>query len=636
MDSHDTHYITKGSKCSKNENNNYIYDNSGNIVVDSVDDLIYEKYIKNNKLENRKNNDRDNYFNLISDNKSHNLIKSINNQLKEKSMKQKNLITLRVIPIEESHKNLTFYIDEDNQINNYSFKNTNYIGEKNLSFTNDKFLVSNISYDDNRSKSKNKSNKHSKVIKQRKKNNSYNKIKNPYRNHKLISNKKINLSPGIIKNRMNKKEKEKNNKSMNKTFSKSFNIKNYNYRYKNEDNNNERNNFSELDNKSLTLKLKLKSNEISSIYIEKDNYTIEKLQKEYILFKPQIQNCYITKQTKSNNNNNFIYTVRNLPLFFRKDNFDIGKYIPIHFIRTSEVNSKEKNKINLSFKNKDSKKNSRLGKIKGKCYHACESLKIINKKNYNEILSKTNKNLLHINKGQIKRNREIPYNDNLLKKIKSIKNKLSINSKNKVLKKENSYNSSVPILSMDSKNKIDNNIYEKNYNKRNKSNINFQLNEILKKKKSINNCPSCLEIIEKTLNKKNHIFDNSKNAQNNKKEKTIIKRNKKNLTHRKIFNNKLIDYCRKDEINKIKIINDNKKLFKDYLNSRKEQKKTKLRKYFSSYNQNYKKTKTLIDNNYNLIEYFSNEDSDSLNNYTKLINIEFPVINSYFHRNNFN
>ena len=105
MESHDTHYIgSKGS--SKNEKNFYKYDKCGNILIDSIDDLIYEKYITNNKKEKIEKNEKDNYSSLINDNKSHNLIKSINNELKEKSIETKNIINLRIIPIKETSKNI--------------------------------------------------------------------------------------------------------------------------------------------------------------------------------------------------------------------------------------------------------------------------------------------------------------------------------------------------------------------------------------------------------------------------------------------------------------------------------------------------------------------------------------------------
>ena len=112
-----------------------------------------------------------------------------------------------------------------------------------------------------------------------------------------------------------------------------------------------------------------------------------------------------------------------------------------------------------------------------------------------------------------------------------------------------------------------------------------------------------------------------------------------NMKYKTIFDKNLF---RNEEMNKLKLTNNksNKNIFnrnyifKEYpANSNNLKNKTKLKKSFSSLNY-FSNNKNNIERRKNLMDYFNCNDSKLLDSYTDLIDIEFPAINSYFHKNN--
>ena len=229
MDRHNTHFISNCSKFSKDENS-YKYDNFGNIIVDSIDDLIYDKYVT---IKNK-----DNKLNLKNDNISHNVISHNNtNKIQNKSNDKKKIINLTInLPLKKNKilnfKKVNFCLNEnENKKINKSFEYTNNIhnykiNDKNYSFINDNFQKSIIIYD-----KKYKNNKKDKIKKNlnndnniQKKNKNINKIKSRYNNKNIDNSKSLSKDTSFKNNNydikndfINKEMKEKNNNSQNIT-----------------------------------------------------------------------------------------------------------------------------------------------------------------------------------------------------------------------------------------------------------------------------------------------------------------------------------------------------------------------------------------------------------------------------------
>ena len=166
---------------------------------------------------------------------------------------------------------------------------------------------------------------------------------------------------------------------------------------------------------------------------------------------------------------------------------------------------------------------------------------------------------------------------------------------------------------------IKNNVKKENtFLYKDENNLNYHMKEYVRHKGKIENCPLCLDMVKKSEYNKNKILNND-NYNNDK------------------INKKLMDYCRKEEINKLKIINiNNRKIiernnsFRDYSRTNKGKNNIQIKKTFNIFNKNKNELKRKV----NLMDYFSNNDSSISNNYTHLIDIEFPAINSYFHKRN--
>ena len=685
MDCHNTHFMTKTSK----DENGYKYDHFGNIIVDSIDDLIYDKYIVknenssinkiNNKIKNlidkknspinseKKNNKKSekNEMNhklssLLDDNKSRNIIKLINinkeNQNIDISLNSKinedKTINIKInIPKNENkksnEKNINIY-ENDNIYNKDNINNINNLNEDNGSSFNDKFLISKIIDNENKenSKDKNKDKNNKKSNEDNLKEISFNgkqknNVKDFFKNkknqenllnlkHKLNDKNRIN-NDNINNNKYNENKKIKkinflnNNKNENKNdFDKSFNMKKrYNKSmiisnfYEKDLNNN---NNIEMNNKSLILKLKLNSNNtsIESINIENEEKRIKKLKKEYIFVKPILTNCFFTKII--NNSIKLINTaVKNKIYFCTKENYVshqiiLGQKYPINLNR---IKSKKHN--NNYKKLKINPKNKSLPK---KC--ALTPLTKFRKKNIDLNSQKRKKNISNKNIGK---------KDDIEKKLL---NQCKINTNKKMIKnnfvkipklKKTKLNNSFLYLSNNNKNKEipifkisdtlgDVTKKENTFLYKDENNLNYHMKEYIKHKGKIENCPLCLEMTKKSEYNKNKIMNNNNNDK---------------------LNKKLMDYCRKEEINKLKIINiNNRKIiernnsFRDYSKTNKAKNNIQIKKSFNSFNKNKNELKRKT----NLMDYFSNNDSSILHNYTHLINIEFPAINSYFHKRN--
>ena len=549
MDRHNTHFISNCSKFSKDENS-YKYDNFGNIIVDSIDDLIYDKYVTIKNNENK--------LNLKNDNISHNVISHNNtNKIQNESIDKKKIINLTInLPLKKNKilnfKKVNFCLNEnENKKINKSFEYTNNIhnykiNDKNYSFINDNFQKSIIIYD-----KKYKNNKIEKIIKNlnndnniKKNNKNINKIKFRYNNKNIDNSKSLSKDTSFKNNNydikndfINKEMKEKNNNSQNITklkystkekkwvnhnnlennkktkknilknknienkahpnINKSYNgPKNY-YKSMNNHNNNYKDliNYTEIKRKRFTLKLRLNSNNtsIESINIENEgNNNIKKLKKEYILFRPILPICYILK--KSNYKNKFIHTVKNKNYFSTKENYIMSqKYLDknIYSINIdNKMNEKTKTNQIVQKINLTKALTPIVKNNKKKIINFNEYKKEFpyNKSSYKSIKDNIRKKILSINKVKSKRNKKM-INNIFLKKTKKC-NKTSMSSSGFLID-NNTFNNKIPLLDI---NDTDRDIIKKiNKEKiifvRNENNNKYHMIGFLKHKGNINKCP---------------------------------------------------------------------------------------------------------------------------------------------------
>ena len=687
MDRHNTHFISNCSKFSKDENS-YKYDNFGNIIVESIDDLIYDKYVTIKKKENK--------LNLKNDNKSYNIIghnntnKTDNESIgKNKLINSKNNLLLKKNIILNFKKANFSSNENENNKNNKSLEYTNnihnyIINDKNYSFINDTFQKPIIIYDekiknnkninkikyrynnkkiDNNSKSLSKEtsfkdnnydNNNDCINKEKKEknNNNQNITKLKY---STKEKKWVNLN-NLEKNKKTKKNILKNKNIQNKTHininkSKSYNGPKNDYKSMNNNSNNYKVliNYTEIKRKRYTLKLRLNSNNtsIESINIENEgNNNIKKLKKEYVLFKPILPICYIVKN--SNYKNRFIHTAKNKNYFSKKENYIISKKYLDKNIDSININNKKTEKIktnqifqkiNLNKKNNIKHLKKALTPIvknnKKKIINFNENIKDLshNKRSYKDIRDNIRKKILSINKVKGNRNKKLT-NNSFLKKTKKSSNKIN-RSYSRFLINNNTFRDKIPLLDI---NDINTSIIKKiNKDKiifvRNENNNKYHMIGFLKHKGNIDKCPICLEMMKNIKN--NNINNDNRNIYENENIKIKYKRN--NSENKKLLNKKIIDFCKKDEINKINLINNEKQyniernsILWEYSKSNKAKKTNIFKKYFSSYN--IIKDKSLKKRKRNFIDYFSNNDSNIMDNYTFLLKNEFPIINSYFHK----
>ena len=361
------------------EKNNYKYDEYGFLKVNSLEDLLYDKFNKymenyiyiyqKNKLENRKRNDN------ISN--KYNLNCLLNND-KTKSMK--------IIVTKKKHKdNNNIYREKENAKNNnkYDTKNNDYINDPYQKFENVFCKSDRNNIDKYYIKRKNK-------IKTNTKENIKNEELNSY----------INEKEGNIKrNRNNSNEFKKENI---KTFRNTIKSNKFSYEQNHENHSNKKDNR----NKNYSVKrihkdILFKIPNLSQYYmtkINKESHFYMKIKKKIpIIEKEYITKNYIKKFKKNNFNKNVISLPESTLCYFEKTNKIIvlnstptlkiiknnqyfitkqiikskkEKTIQIKKMKTTKSKSKKKNKIIKSFP-----------KIKNKKESSTINIRIINPKN---------------------------------------------------------------------------------------------------------------------------------------------------------------------------------------------------------------------------------------------------------------
>ena len=264
-------------------------------------------------------------------------------------------------------------------------------------------------------------------------------------------------------------------------------------------------------------------------------------------------------------------------------------------------------------------------------------------KNNKNIIFPNNKKILSKPKNEAKTNIN---NINNKRKITLRKFDISCNKKcivDTLIKKSISKNKK----KNKNKNKSFNNMgtHLKNNKKNNEKNNNKQIIPILR----INNTNG--DIIKINIKDRTNFYKNgnthncrmrggSRHEKMNKNDTLCLKitniRHKNNNMYNKNenLNKKLIDYCRKEEVNKLKIFNNinRNNVFREYSETNRIKNRNIFKKSYSNFNKYNEKE--LFKRKKNLMDYFNNNDNDSCihNNYTHLISIEFPAINSYFNK----
>jgi hypothetical protein len=361
------------------EKHNYKYDEYGFLKVNSLEDLLYDKFNKymenyiyiyqKNKLENRKRNDN------ISN--KYNLNCLLNND-KNKSMKI-------IITKKKNKDNNNIYREKENAKNNnkYDTKNNDYINDPYQKFENVFCKSDRNNIDKYYIKRKNK-------IKTNTKENIKNEELNSY----------INEKEGNIKrNRNNSNEFKKENI---KTFRNTIKSNKFSYEQNHENHSNKKDNR----NKNYSVKrihkdILFKIPNLSQYYmtkINKESHFYMKIKKKIpIIEKEYITKNYIKKFKKNNFNKNVISLPESTLCYFERTNKIIvlnstptlkiiknnqyfitkqiikskkEKTIKIKKIKTTKSKSKKKNKIIKSFP-----------KIKNKKESSTINIRIINPKN---------------------------------------------------------------------------------------------------------------------------------------------------------------------------------------------------------------------------------------------------------------
>ena len=373
-------------------------------------------------------------------------------------------------------------------------------------------------------------------------------------------------------------------------------------------NNDDLNDSTKLNNKNYMSKLKLNSNHtpIEPMSFENENNRIIKSKYELIFFKPLLSKCYISKVDKAFNK--AIHKVRNKDYIFK--NGSHPNCITNLFINNASNETKKIHDKKKSFSQKYIL--SRMNKYKkiSKNHSKSKSNLLNPKRNIND-----EKNIFFLKKKKKKIINKKMKNKYISEKAKS--KKLFNSPSSKLL---NNRNHSTEKLKL---------FFKVNETNNDKSTINYSLNKDINARN--------YQIKESIRNKENFenfplFFEKMKKNQNGNIIK-IFNNNEKKL------NKKLLDYCRKEEIKKLKINNINRNDFENS-NIFKECSKTCRIKNTFGIQKSFSRLK--INNNNltlkkysNLIDYFVNDDSiilNTKNNYNHIINYEFPAINSYFHR----
>ena len=543
---------------------------------------------------------------LLKDYKPHK-INLINKSNTNNNPKNKNKIIELKINLETKEA----YFNENDNNNEDSISN------------NDKFLISNILNSDNSNSIENKSDKNTIediLIKEKEIN------KNNINFEKI--NNKGNLFnsqyKSITKNRTNKKYNLKINnkeivnkdsfikkKTKNKYYDKSKRFNSMNYIYNIDRDIFDYNNIDEIKNNSLILKLKYNSNNtsIQSINIEEEENKTKKFnKKEKIFVKPILSNCLITKSI--NKIFQLLYSVKNQNYFCTKENyishlmnFKKDNYIPINI---TNIKNKKENKIYTKLK--ISLKNPILSKYISLTPIAKYNNKRIDFSNNNKILSKPKKSIKDYMIKKVIKRYKIDFNN------KNNKNQIFSNSGRLLNKNEN--NKEIPLLKICYINgdiikiNLDKN---KNIIMKDENYIQKNIKAKIKYKENIKNCPLCLKKKDNFLKKQNNLLTNIQNKLNNTFNVHLEKEEIKKITKANNKDNKEIKY-----------------IIKDYSNFNRRNNNNPNKKIVYNYSKNFNNN---LNKKENLIDSLNSNDLNISNNYTHLINIEFPAINSYFHKN---
>ena len=165
MKQHNTHLLSEQS----NEDHGYEYDNFGNVIADSLDDLIYDKFVDIQERKIKKYNDTKNLIKNITKNVSHQyydmippleLDKQIRSKKKSVIVNSINLLSLKDDKIVKKAKRKSM-IDFNRMPKRRNQSEENESENKNNSSFNGKF--------NNNNKNRNKSEKNKKISEDNKK-----------------------------------------------------------------------------------------------------------------------------------------------------------------------------------------------------------------------------------------------------------------------------------------------------------------------------------------------------------------------------------------------------------------------------------------------------------------------------------
>ena len=584
---HNSNFLSKQSK----DENSYRYDNFGNIIADSIDDLIYDKHlrIKNQKSKGRNiklydkssytsnsssspqssiskkekyESEENNHKLKYNDNKSHNLISTINNNKYSSSINSSNEEYKKAKSINIKKNNIISSQNNDNDSKiQYDFKNKdNSTNKEDNGITNDKTLKSNNTnkdinlinintFDDN-----NDSNRAEKIgklenVKQDQENEDLPKEKEEINKNNFVyyenendkfGKKKLKKITFIIEteydnNKENKKTK-KYNKSMNISLHNEDNKINKSFKFK--------------DSKSIVLKLRLNSNNTSveSFDILNDDNKIEnnKSKNKYVLENPISPISYVNKLRITSKK-----TVKNSCYFCTKQNITVHQYnfkkseFPINI--TNRLNKKN-NKIFTKIKINKNKYSSALNKkiLSHKKIPKQKNLKKFKLNNNNNIINKT-----IIKTSKLKRNFIIK------SRLSSNKNKniplLSINNTNGEIFKINLESEKDNIFENKNNEHYQMDENDQNYRNNEKDFYEHHLRNYPKHWGNEKKCPLCIEMAKKSKKNEYKIFG----INNSIKLKKFKFKYINNMKYKTIFNKNINNLIRYEEMNKLKMTNNN-------------------------------------------------------------------------------
>lgn len=650
MECHNTHFMTKDSKSDKN----YKYDQYGNIIVDTLEDLVYDNYVINfnsnnigksrKKFARTKNEKEINLeLNFLDEKNNNNIDKIPTKDSKDINVKDDKVISLKInLPIKE-------------KINLNILKNLNDIKINKVK-------------NDNNSNSSNEDEKHF-----FKKKNSRN-VKNNIQIHhdqkflriikvasKNIKMKKDNIDDDNLEEQnMNDDEDEINN--LNKITNGEINdYTNSNLsKFKEQNNNLETDNLKEINNKDSNEFLKREEN----IYIDYDNmkpydklrYKSIKVSNDNIIKKIDLinkspdfsvyssRNSYYKKIKYKEQNNygrifhkpiqvcSYISKEQNIAFFFTIQNDYYFCTKTTYSIQ--QINFKNKFPINVTSRlNKNTRQILTRIKLDNK-FKPYPKVPFLFKKSVTPTSQLKNKifNYLFMNKTRVfsfpkKYNRKSKRVQEMNRKINRYKDNI-VNDRNQRDSLKNVFEDHIISLNNNKGDIININLDKiKDYfnNQDNyQSIIDYFSSHANTHYGNMNNCPLCKKMNQICQNNQDKIFGKSsetrkKSGNNNYNTFEWNKRNNKRNIKESKSSNRFINGIKENidtHINNVKSRTLIKKSLSGYEN-------LKMNKDFKS------KKKSFNFTNKNIGNF-----SELFNNYTHMVNIEFPYINSYFNKDN--